>query len=57
MKQITAYFKNALSAQKNPTIDFKKGTFAIERTLTNIENGIVDSSTVQKLFQNEKNLH
>lgn len=51
---ITKYFKNALSAQKNPTIDFKTDKFVIEPNTLNVENGFLNQNATQELFASEE---
>lgn len=51
---ITKYFRNALTAQKNPTIDFKTDKFVIEPNTLNIENGFLNQNATQELFASEE---
>lgn len=50
---ITKYLKNALSAQNNPTIDFKTDKFVIEPTTLNIENGFLNPVSTKELFETD----
>lgn len=51
---ITSYFKNALSVQKQPVIDFKTTKFVIEPNKQNIENGYLNPIATKELFEKKK---